>query len=260
MGDSPEKPKTGNVQVLERAFDLLEALAQSREPMGLSALATQTAMSKSTVHRILATMFERDYVTKTLNGTYAIGPKLFSMLSYHINSLELQVEAKPHLAALERELKLPAYLGVLDGPFVSIISKEATNRADELFTRVGKRYPAHCSSMGKCLLACLSADELEETLYGFTFEAHTANTITNKQEFLKYLHGVRRRGWAVDCEESAANHRCLAAPIFDFSGDAIAAVGVSGSNADMPESEFETMAHSVVKAARNISLSMGYVM
>ena len=57
-----------------------------------------------------------------------------------------------------------------------------------------------------------------------------------------------------------ANHRCLAAPIFDFSGDAIAAVGVSGSNADMPESEFETMAHSVVKAARNISLSMGYVM
>ena len=107
--------------------------------------------------------------------------------------------------------------------------------------------------MGKCLLACLSADELEETLYGFTFEAHTANTITNKQEFLKYLHGVRRRGWAVDCEESEANHRCLAAPIFDFSGDAIAAVGVSGSNADMPESEFETMAHSVVKAARNIS-------
>ena len=165
MGDSPEKPKTGNVQVLERAFDLLEALAQSREPLGLSALATQTAMSKSTVHRILATMLERDYDTKTLNGAYAIGPKLFSMLSYHINSLELQVEAKPHLAALERELKLPAYLGVLDGPFVSIISKEATNRADELFTRVGKRYPAHCSSMGKCLLACLSADELEETLY-----------------------------------------------------------------------------------------------
>ena len=77
---------------------------------------------------------------------------------------------------------------------------------------------------------------------------------------MKYLHGVRRRGWAVDCEESEANHRCLAAPIFDFSGDAIAAVGVSGSNADMPESEFETMAHSVVKAARNISLSMGYVM
>ena len=148
MGDSPEKPKTGNVQVLERAFDLLEALAQSREPLGLSALATQTGMSKSTVHRILATMLERDYVTKTLNGAYAIGPKLFSMLSYHINSLELQVEAKPHLAALERELKLPAYLGVLDGPFVSIISKEATNRADELFTRVGKRYPAHCSSMG----------------------------------------------------------------------------------------------------------------
>ena len=175
MGDSPDKPKTGNVQVLERAFDLLEALAQSREPLGLSALATQTGMSKSTVHRILATMLERDYVTKTLNGAYAIGPKLFSMLSYHINSLELQVEAKPHLAALERELKLPAYLGVLDGPFVSIISKEATNRADELFTRVGKRYPAHCSSMGKCLLACLSADELEETLYGFTFEAYTAN-------------------------------------------------------------------------------------
>ena len=160
MGDSPEKPKTGNVQVLERAFDLLEALAQSREPLGLSALATQTGMSKSTVHRILATMFERDYVTKTLNGAYAIGPKLFSMLSYHINSLELQVEAKPHLAALERELKLPAYLGVLDGPFVSIISKEATNRADELFTRVGKRYPALCSTSSAVTKSSLASSAI----------------------------------------------------------------------------------------------------
>ena len=257
MGDS-EQPRQG-VQAIERAFDLLEELAQSREPLGLSALAQRCSMSKTTVHRILSTMLERDYVQKTLDGAYAIGPKLFGMLSYHINSLELQVEAKPHLIALERELGLPAYLGVLDGPFVSIIQKESASKADEEFTRVGKRYPAHCSSMGKCLLACLSADELDETLYGFSFERHTANTITSRAAFVRYLHEVRRRGWAVDCEESELDHRCVAAPIFDFSGAPLAAVGVSGSNATLPENDFARVARSVVKAARAISASMGYV-
>lgn len=253
-----EKEKQ-TIQVIDRACDILEALAYSREPLGLSSIAARTDMSKSTVHRILGSLLERNYVSKTRDGVYSIGPKLFSMLSHHINSLELQVEAKPYLASLERDLKLPAYLGVLDGPFVSIIEKEATNKADEDFTRVGKRYPAHCSSMGKCLLACLSSTDLEETLYDFKFQKCTEHTITSKAAFVKYLHQVRRLGWAVDREESETNHRCVAAPIFDFSGDAIAAVGVSGSNASLPDELIETHALRVKQAAQRISAAMGYV-
>ena len=128
-----------NVQALERAFDVLETLSETHGGIGLSTLAQKTGLSKSTAHRILKTMLERGYAEKTLDGSYKLGSRLFELMSNHIDSLELQVEAQPYMAALERALHLPAYLGVLDGPYVSIIGKEATHKADEDFTRVGKR-------------------------------------------------------------------------------------------------------------------------
>lgn len=247
------------IQVLERAFDVLEALSDSHGGIGVSSLAEKTGLSKTTTHRILQTLAERGYAEKTLENLYELGPQPFILMSRHINSLELQVEARPYLLALEHSLRLPAYLGVLDGAFVSIIGKESESKADEDFTRVGKRYPAHCSSMGKVLLSCLSADELDEALYDFRFEPHTPNTITSRREFVRHLRDVRRNGWAADCEESEFDHRCIAAPIFDFSGGAIAAIGVSGSNDDLPETSFEHIAAQVKRAAAGISRRMGYV-
>lgn len=247
------------VQVLNRALDILEELARSRHPLGLNELARRTELSKSTVHRILHTLLERNYAEKTLEGTYAIGPKMFHTLSYHINSLELQAEAKPYLVALQKALNLTVYLGVRDGPFVSIIEREATDRSDEEFAQVGHRYPAHCSSMGKCLLACLSSTELEEVLYGFDLVALTENTITSKTEFIKHLHLVRKQGYSTDIEESEYNHRCLAAPVYNYRGDAIAVVGVSGTNDEIPESELDYIASQVVLAGQRISNAMGYL-
>ena len=103
-----------NVQALERAFDVLETLSETHGGIGLSTLAQKTGLSKSTAHRILKTMLERGYAEKTLDGSYKLGSHLFELMSNHIDSLELQVEAQPYMAALERALHLPAYLGVLD--------------------------------------------------------------------------------------------------------------------------------------------------
>lgn len=246
------------VQVLDRAFDILEELAHSREPLGLTELSRRTAISKSTIHRILKTLLERGMVNKTLDTNYTIGPKMFNMLSYHINSLDLQAEAKPQLTALQRSLGLTVYLGVLDGPYVSVIEKEVSDKEDDVFAEVGRRNPAHCSSMGKCLLACLSSEELEEVLYGIELEAFTPNTIINKKEFVRHLHQVRKQGWAVDNEESELDHRCIAAPVFNYRGDAIAVVGVSGTNNDLPDDQLDHISHQVMLTAKRISSAMGY--
>ncbi len=247
------------VQVLDRAFDLLEALAHSRGAMGLSDLASATGMSKSTVFRIVHTLLERGYVEKTLEGRYTIGPKMFHTLSYHINSLELQTEAKPYLAALKRALGLTAHLGILDGAYVSYIEKEALDWGEEAYTAVGYRSPASCSSMGKCLLACLSQAELEEVLYGYEFKAYTPATFTRKDEFVKYLHQVRKQGWAMDRGEYQLDHRCIAAPVFSYRGDALAAIGVSGTPATIPDDRVEEIAAQVMRAAGHLSERMGYV-
>ena len=249
----------GNIQVLDRAFDILEEIARTRGPVGLSELAQRTAMSKSTVFRILQTMVARGYVEKTLEGRYTIGPKMFDTLSYHINSLELQTEAKPFLAVLKRTLGLSAHLGILDGSYVSYIEKESTEWGEEAYTQVGYRSPAYCSSMGKCLLACLSSGELEEALYGYDFKAYTPNTFTSKGAFAKYLHQVRKQGWAMDNEEYEIGHCCIAAPVFNYRGDAIAAVGVSGTPESMSPDRVDDIAWQVMLAAKRISEHMGYV-
>lgn len=247
------------VQVLDRALDILEELAQAPDPRGLSELAQAVGMSKTTVFRIAGTLLKRGYVEKTLEGRYTVGPNLFRLLSYHINSLELQTEAKPFLAALKRVLGLTAHLGILDGAFVSYIEKDSPEWEEEKYTEVGYRSPAYCSSMGKCLLACLSRSELEEALYGFTFEAHTPNTFTRKDAFVKYLHRVRAQGWAMDDEEYELGHRCVAAPVFNYRGDAIAAVGVSGTPESIPDDRIEHIARQVKLAASRVSERMGYV-
>lgn len=249
----------GNIQVLDRAFDILEEIARSRGPVGLSELAQRMTMSKSTVFRILQTMVARGYIEKTLEGLYAIGPKMFDTLSYHINSLELQTEAKPYLTALKRSLGLTAHLGILDGAFVSYIEKEATDWGEEAYTQVGYRSPAYCSSMGKCLLACLSSGELEEVLYGYDFKAYTPNTFTSKTAFVKYLHQARKQGWAMDNEEYEVGHCCVAAPVFNYRGDAIAAVGVSGTPESISQDRLDDVTKQAMLAAKRISEHMGYV-
>lgn len=145
---------------------------------------TGLGMSKSTVHRLLASMCARHHVEKNENHTYSIGCDVIYLE------------------------KLDVYPNTM------------------LYTQVGFRSPAYCSSMGKCLLSCLSGDELEDALYGCTFKKYTPNTITDIREFKKYLRSVRcqdgrwmtkNTSWVIDvsvrrCMTTAALPWLLSAP------------------------------------------------
>lgn len=95
-------------------------------------------------------------------------------------------------------------------------------------------------------------------LYDYEFKAYTPNTFTRKDEFARYLHRVRKQGWAIDDEEYELGHRCIAAPVFNYRGDAIAAVGVSGTIETIADDRIEQIAQQVVLAAQRVSGCMGY--
>jgi len=248
-----------NVRVADRVFDIIEQLAQSDSPMGLTEIAKGTGMSKSTVHRLLSTMYSRHYVEKNPDNTYTIGHKMIETVSYHINGLELLTESKPFLSNLRIELNLTAHLGILDGAEVIYVEKMDLYPDPRLYTQIGLRSPAYCSSIGKCLLSCLSGNELDEALYSCAFEKFTMNTITHVGEFKKHLAGVRNQGWAMDNEEYKLGHRCVGAPIFDYRGDSIAAIGVSGSVNHLSDAKLDFVIKEVKIAAREISRRMGYL-
>ena len=216
-------------------------------------------MSKSTVHRLLSSMCARHYVEKNADNTYSIGYKLMETVSLHINNLELLTEAKPFLSDLMRDLHLTAHMGILDGCDVVYLEKMDIYPNTRLYTQVGFRSPAYCSSMGKCLLSCLSGDDLEEALYGCDFKRYTPNTITDIREFKRYLRVVRRHGWAMDNEEYQLGHRCVGAPVYDYRGTPVAAISASGSITQLSDRNLEAVIQEVKSAAASLSRRMGYV-
>ena len=112
--------------------------------------------------------------------------------------------------------------------------------------------------MGKCLLACLSGERLDDILEQCTFEQFTQNTCHNKRDFRQLLRRVRLQGWAMDDEEYQLGHRCIGAPIFDYRGDAVAAISASGTTSDINETTFERVRNEVIRTAKQISGRMGY--
>ncbi len=249
-----------SVQVINRVLDIIEQLSQSSVPMGPTGIAKATGINKSTVHRLLATLHERSYVEKNeKSGTYFIGPMLIELVSCYIGNLELQTEARPYLSALSMDLNLTAHLGILDGNDVIYIEKLVWFQPNKLYSQIGYRVPAYCSSLGKCLLACLSGEELEKTLSACKFEKHTENTITSLEMFKKQLRQVRDQGWAIDNQEYIVGHSCVGAPIYDYRGDIIAAISASGASAVITPEYLPVVVQEVKSTASQISKRMGYL-
>lgn len=248
-----------NVRVVDRVFDILELLSIESSPVGISHISRMTGMSKSTVHRLVNSMYARSYVARTKDGRYFLGYKIVELAGTHIDNLELVTEAKPFLSQISRELKLNAHLGILDKAEVVYIEKMDVHPNIQKYTQIGQRSPAYCSSMGKCLLSGLSQSELKEVLEYIELKRYTKKTITDQAELIKELREVRRRGWAIDDGEYQENHRCIGATIYDFRGVPIAAISASGSADSLTGEILDRTVTAVCSAAREISLRMGYI-
>lgn len=247
-----------SVHVVDRVFSILEYLSLAQGSKGPTEIAEQTGLHKSTVHRLLSSLCDCGYVERTAQGTYHIGIKLVEIASNHINNLELQTEARPILNELHDELGLAVYLGILDHSEVVYVEKMDASRNLRLYTQIGLRVPAHCSSLGKCLLASLSGDEIDYLLSREKLERYTPNTITTALEFKKHLREVRRQGWAMDNEEYIIGNRCIAAPIFDYRGEAIAAASASGPSTLLTDDRIPTVTEKVKQVAAEISRRLCY--
>lgn len=246
-----------SVQLVERIFAILEYLSQAGEPKGPTDIAAATGLNKSTVYRLLASMSRQGYIERS-GGRYHIGIKLVEIVSNHINSLELQTEARPYLHELQAELKLIVHLGILDGREVIYIEKLEMNRNLRLYAQIGMRVPAYCSSLGKCLLSCLSGDDLDYLFGGKRLERYTANTLTDYRELREHLRKVRVQGWAMDNEEYILGNRCVAAPVYDYRGELIAAVSASGSSSILTMERLPEIVERVKHAAACISRRLCY--
>src|SRR5438034_3531164 len=205
-------------QSLERGLAILSSFTSVRPLLGVSELAREVGLNRSTTHRYIATLAALGYLQQDgLTKKYRLGPRVVDLGFSAINSMELREISAPHLQRLSDETGHTVNMAILDGTDVVYVercrSAQQGQREIDLNLHVGSRLPAYCTSMGKVLLADLDAGDLTEVLARTQFTQRGPNTIVARRELLAELERVRAAGLAVNNEELAYGLRSIAAPI-----------------------------------------------
>jgi IclR family acetate operon transcriptional repressor len=221
----PAAPGAGGVQSVERAFDLLEAMADAGGVAGLSELAASSGLPLPTIHRLLRTLVDRGYVRQQPSRRYALGPRLVRLGDS--SGRLVGASAGPHLAHLVNVLGETANLAMFDGGQIVYVVQAPGRHAMRMFTEVGRRVSPHCTAVGKAILAQLPPATVHDVLRRTEFVAHTDNTITDAAAYLRELEQVRGRGYALDEGEQEVGVRCVAVAVAVAVEGGLAPAGIS---------------------------------
>jgi len=254
-----KKASVYRVQVLDRAFRILDVLSENGPEMKVSEISARLQLHKSTVHRLLMVLERHRCVEKnSASGKYRLGWKLLELGTKTVARLDLGQRARPYLERLVRETGETAHLGVFSqGEIISVLHVDSP-RTLRTPSTVGRQSPAHCTSLGKCFLAFLPEAEVDEIIRGKGLKPYARNTITQGELLKRELGRVRERGYAVDNEEFEEGLKCIGAPVRDHSGKVVAAISIAGPASRMVEQRMPTLTRSVVTAANHLSAELGH--
>lgn len=257
-----QKP-TNLIQTIERVTTILDVLAQSGKGISLGDLAAKVELPKGTTHRLLASLMYFDFVRQEAESRkYSLGFKIVELGSSLLEQIDLRREAEPFLHALSQRVGETVYLVILDHTEVVYIEKiepEDPSIVLRATSKVGQRNAAHSCSLGKALLAQLSEAELDNTLKDMSLIQKTSNTITDPNQLKDHLKTVQARGYAIDDEESEEGIRCVAAPVFNDRGIAIAAISISGPAVRVTRQKIQDqLKDDVMQTAFEISQKLGF--
>jgi len=261
---SPGRQKPNNlVQTIERTSLILDILGQSPQGISIRDLSEKIDLPKGTAHRLISSLAYFGYArqdAKTRN--YFLGFKLVELGNLLLSQLDLRKEAEPFLRDLAERTKETVHMVFLDrGEIVYIDKVELDHNPSGLrmASRVGLRNPAHSSAVGKVLLSHLPDEELNLLIKEKGLPKRTENTITDSVQLKEHLKLVRTQGCAVDDEENERGIRCIAAPILNETGKAVAAISISGPAFRVTKKVVqETLKKEVMETAFKISERLGF--
>jgi DNA-binding IclR family transcriptional regulator len=252
-----EPRKSKPVGVLTKTLRIIDLLQDSRSPLSLHEISVQTRINKSTAFRLLTHLEGEEYLRRDDKGEYGLGPKLLRMGSDDRVQAPLREIARESLWELWRVTQETVNLAVLDGLDVVYIDCLESPHDFRLVRNVGMRAIVYRTALGKALLAFLPREQCDMIVRSLRFQAFTPHTLTSAEQLTHELNTIRKAVYAVDSEESVLGLRCIAAPIVDKRGIAVAAVSISGPTSRITAEKTAAFANVVKTAAREISLRIG---
>ena len=252
MAEKEPKARSGGVQSIERAFGLLETMADAGGIMGLSQLATASGLPLPTIHRLVRTLVDLGYLRQEPSRQYVLGPRLIRLGESSSNMLSIW--ARPHLAALVDELGESANLAMLDGDQIVYVAQVPSRHSMRMFTEVGRRVLPHCTAVGKAIMADLPESQVRELLNRTGMPKHTNNTLTSPDDFTAQLALAAKNGYAMDEGEQEIGVRCVAVRVPDVPSRL--ALSVSGPAERMTQELVDRAVPLLVQAGKGLSADL----
>jgi IclR family acetate operon transcriptional repressor len=241
--------ESGGVQSLQRAFDLLERLADAGGEAGLSELAATSGLPLPTIHRLIRTLVTLGYVRQNSNRRYTLGSRLIRL--GESASRQFGTWARPYLMQLVDQVEETANLAVLDGDEVVYVAQVPSKHSMRMFTEVGRRLLPHGTGVGKAMLAQLPRDDVRTLLERTGLPAYTPNTITDVDELMTALDRISEQGYALDESEQELGVRCIAVPL--VGAPTLSAVSVSGPEGRLTKDAVDRILPEVLAIAKRLS-------
>jgi IclR family KDG regulon transcriptional repressor len=247
------------VPAVLRAADILELFLGEDATLSAAEIGRRLELPRSTAHELLTTLVERHYLVRRSGEetTYQLGPRLLELGSRYQQRLEFAAEADAVARQVAAECRETVHVGVLDGIEVVYVSKVDSTHSVRLISEVGRRLPAHCTAVGKVLLAGLSDAELSERLKGRRLVALTEHSITSRTELRAQLDQVRTSGVAFERSESNVDAGCVAAPVVDATGQWVAGMSISIPTSRHSDEAWPTWEKLVREGAAELSRRLG---
>ncbi len=253
------RPTGTPIRAVANAIDVLELVSRSGNGVGVRELARRLGLGKSTASRIILALEEAEVLRQepeTLR--YVLGPRLLEVAARHRHNLEVAQVARRHLSELQQRTGETVFVGQLDGMDVVLVDQIHSDNPLRMVVEIGAREPAHCTGLGKVLLAGLDEKERRALLKTARLSRHTRQTLTSTKRLHQEIARAQAAGYAIDDQEFVEGVRCLAAPIFDSEGETVAALSVAGPALRLTDARIPFFRRAVLAAAAAVSRDLGF--
>ncbi len=249
------------ITTIQNAITILRLFTKEQPEWNLSDISRAINLSTSSTNRLLTTLAEHGYLQKNKKTKrYSLGFSILTLSGIIKTTMIIHREAKPVMENLVQQLGYSVHLGVLEGTDIVYLEKLESPHPVRLNSHIGKKNPAYCTGCGKIILAFQQKDAFKSTLAQIEtigYQSFGKNTVKNSDELLVHLDKIRRQGYSV-CVNEFHQGVSIGAPIYDYSGQVVAAVSVTGWESQIHVQDIPFLTGHVVEASKKISNRLGH--
>jgi DNA-binding IclR family transcriptional regulator len=244
---------------VKRALEILQLLKDEEKPMNIAEICKAMNIPRSSVYDIVNTLYVEGFIETVSESTksFKLGLRAFEIGAAYLSQIELAPTARPYLEKLMRRSEATAFLAIEHKGQLVYLDKVEAPTAVRTSAQLGSRNAMYCTGLGKAVMATYAEDRVKQIFKAETIKKHTERTITKYSQLKEELANTRKRGYATDDREANVEVFCVAAPIYDISNKAIAAISLAMLYSNLNADTIHRFADEVTSSALEISHKLG---